>query len=104
MMDFVLKYRHAIDQVTTDKVLKLRKYELDNDDWDIVKDLVAVLEVRHYYVTNYIHYLYHLRQTYKKATIYFSQDGASIAGVIPAMDKLDGHLNLCTKKQYHPAI
>jgi len=43
-------------------------------------------------------------QTYKKATLYFSQDGASIAGVIPAMDKLNGHLNPCTKKQYHPAI
>ena len=49
MMDFVLKYRHAIDQVTADKALKLRKYELDNNDWDIVKDLVTVLEVRHYH-------------------------------------------------------
>ena len=57
-MDFVLKYRCAIDQVTADKVLKLRKYELDNDDWDIVEDLVAVLEVRHYHLTNYMHYLY----------------------------------------------
>jgi hypothetical protein len=47
MMNFVLKYRRAIDQVTADKVLKLRKYELDNNDWDIVKDLVAILEVRH---------------------------------------------------------
>jgi hypothetical protein len=45
MMDFVLKYRHAIDQVTADKVLKLRKYKLDNDDWVIIEDLVAVLEV-----------------------------------------------------------
>jgi len=46
MMDFVLKYRHAIDQVTANKLLKLRKYELDNDDWAIIEDLVAVLEVR----------------------------------------------------------
>ena len=104
MMDFVLKNRRAIDQVTADKALKLRKYELDNDDWDIVEDLIAVLEVRHYHLTNYMHYLYYLIQTYKKATLYFSQDGASIAGVIPAMDKLDGHLNPRTKKQYHPAI
>jgi hypothetical protein len=96
--------QRAINQVTADKVLKLRKYELDNDDWDIVEDLVAVLKVCHYYLTNYMHYLYYLIQTYKKATIYFSQDGASIAGIIPAMDKLDGHLNLRTKKQYHPTI
>ena len=45
MMDFILKYRHAIDQITADKVLKLRKYKLDNDDWAIIEDLVAVLEV-----------------------------------------------------------
>jgi hypothetical protein len=104
MMNFVLKYRHAIDQVTADKALKLRKYELDNDDWDIVEDLVAILEVCRWYLTNYIHHLYYLAQTYKKATIFFSQDGASIAAVIPAMDKLDSHLNPHTKKPYHPAI
>jgi hypothetical protein len=45
MMDFILKYRHAIDQVTANKALKLRKYKLDNDDWVIVEDLVAILEV-----------------------------------------------------------
>jgi hypothetical protein len=60
MMVFVLKYRRAIDQVTADKALKLRKYELDNDDWVIVEDLVAILEVCCYHLNNYIHYLYYL--------------------------------------------
>jgi len=45
MLRFVLRYRKAIDQVTADKSLKLRKYELDNDEWIIAGDLVAVLEV-----------------------------------------------------------
>jgi hypothetical protein len=36
--------------------------------------------------------------------LFFSQDSASIAAVIPAMDKLDSHLNPNTKKPYHPAI
>jgi len=45
MMRFALTYREAIDAITADKTLKLRKYELDNDDWLIVEDLVAVLEV-----------------------------------------------------------
>ena len=45
MMRFVLTYRKAIDKITADKTLKMRKYELDNDDWLIVEDLVAVLEV-----------------------------------------------------------
>jgi hypothetical protein len=46
MMKFALTYRMAIDKITADKALKLRKYELDNDDWAIIEDLVSVLEVR----------------------------------------------------------
>ena len=45
-MQFALQYRKPIDTITANKELKLRKYELDNDDWRIVEDLVAVLEVR----------------------------------------------------------
>jgi len=47
MMRFVLAYRPAIDKITADKALKLRKYELDNDDWVVIEDLVSVLEVRY---------------------------------------------------------
>ena len=45
MMNFALKYRTAIDRVTSDKSLKLRRYELDNEDWVIIEGLVSVLEV-----------------------------------------------------------
>lgn len=45
MMAFALKYRQPVDAITADKTLKLRKYELDSEDWSIVVDLVAVLEV-----------------------------------------------------------
>jgi hypothetical protein len=38
------------------------------------------------------------------ATLYFSQDSASIAGVIPAMDILTNTLDPETKKPYHPLI
>jgi len=48
-MCFVLEYQKAVDQVTADKALKLRRYELDNDDWIIVGDLVSVLEVMYYF-------------------------------------------------------
>ncbi|KAG1731341.1 uncharacterized protein EDB91DRAFT_1058809 [Suillus paluster] len=83
MMKFVLAYKSVIDRVTADKSLKLCKYKLNNEDWGIIKDLVA---------------------TYKKATLFFYQDSASIATVIPAMDKLDSHLNPHTRNPYHPAI
>ena len=79
-------YRKAADQVTADKDLKLGKYKLDNNNWIIVGYLVTVLK------------------KYKKATVFFSQDGASVAAVILAMDKIDNHLNPTMKKPYHPAI
>ena len=45
MLYFALQYRKVIDSITADKSLKLRKYELDSDDWDIVEDLVTILKV-----------------------------------------------------------
>lgn len=47
MLVMALKYRLAIDNITANKALKLRKYELDNDDWKIISDLVRVLKVCH---------------------------------------------------------
>jgi hypothetical protein len=55
MLKFVLAYRVVIDKITADKHLKLRSYELDNDNWAVIKDLVSVLEVRQSRSV-YIHY------------------------------------------------
>lgn len=45
MLVMAIKYRSAIDNITANKALKLRKYELDNDDWKIISDLIWVLKV-----------------------------------------------------------
>jgi hypothetical protein len=45
MLQFALDYRTPIDAITADKILKLRKYELDDVHWKIVGDLVVVLGV-----------------------------------------------------------
>jgi hypothetical protein len=45
MVKMAFKFRPAIDDITADKALKLRKYELDDDDWKIVGDLLRVLKV-----------------------------------------------------------
>jgi hypothetical protein len=45
MLKFVFAYRVAINKITADKGLKLRRYELNNDNWAIIKDLVSILEV-----------------------------------------------------------
>lgn len=46
MLNMAVKYRVAIDDVTANKSLKLRKYELDDEDWEVVSDLIRVLKVR----------------------------------------------------------
>lgn len=86
MLDFAIKYRTVIDAMTADKSLKLRKFELEVEEWGIADDLVAVLT------------------QYKNATLFFSQDSASVAAVIPAMDRITNHLNYQTGKAYHPSI
>jgi hypothetical protein len=68
-----------------------------------VGDLVSVLEVCILY-SCYSGILICFQQQYKKATLFFSKDSASIAAVIPAMDKLNSTLDPRTKKAYHPAI
>jgi len=45
MMDFAWKYCEPIDKITADKKLKLHCYKLDNDDWLIIQDLLALLQV-----------------------------------------------------------
>jgi len=86
MMHFALNYREAIDSITADKTLKLRKYELFAEDWNIIQDLT------------------HILKQYKAATIHFSKNSASIAAVIPAMDKLTDSLNITATKPHHIAI
>jgi hypothetical protein len=44
-LEFCLRYRKLIDAITADKATKLRKYKLDEGDWNIVEDLVVVLKV-----------------------------------------------------------
>jgi len=45
MLEVASEYWAVVDDITADKALKLRKYELDDDDWTIVRDLMRVLRV-----------------------------------------------------------
>jgi uncharacterized membrane protein len=45
MLMVAFDYRIVIDNVTGNKTLKLRQYELDDGDWEVVKDLLRVLKV-----------------------------------------------------------
>lgn len=45
MLKVAIDYRTVIDDITGNKTVKLRQYELDDDDWNIVEDLLRVLKV-----------------------------------------------------------
>lgn len=47
MMSFAIRYRQPIDAITANKMLKLRRFELDDDEWKVIQDLVEILEVRY---------------------------------------------------------
>jgi hypothetical protein len=45
MLVFSLEYRRPIDDLTADKKLDLRKCELQDEEWEMVEQLAAVLKV-----------------------------------------------------------
>lgn len=49
MLDFSVKYQAAIQEFTSNLKLGLRKYELDNEEWELAEQLRDVLKVREYY-------------------------------------------------------
>ncbi|KAJ7488457.1 hypothetical protein B0H11DRAFT_1720503, partial [Mycena galericulata] len=84
MLYFSQNYRPAIDAITSEKSYKLRKYELDETEWEIIGDLVYV---------------------FKKATLYFSSDSIStIANVVSTMDLIDEVLESRGERQLQPAV
>lgn len=48
MLVFALEYRDALDPLTGNQRMKLRRYELMEEDWNIATKLHDILKVRHY--------------------------------------------------------
>jgi hypothetical protein len=53
MLKFALDYRIALDTITGERDMKLRKYELKDAEWDIAKQLGNILEVFSYSQRHY---------------------------------------------------
>ena len=45
MLDFTLEHITEINTITGDRDMKLRQYELSEDDWDMARQLRDVLKV-----------------------------------------------------------
>ena len=46
MLDFAVEHVAAINAITSDRDMKLRQYELSEDEWDVARQLRDVLKVR----------------------------------------------------------
>ena len=44
MLLFALTYRDALDAITADRDFKLRQFEMDDEEWDIARQLCQVLK------------------------------------------------------------
>jgi hypothetical protein len=47
MLEFAVEYQEAINSITGNQKMKLRQYELDEEDWEIATKLRDVLKVGH---------------------------------------------------------
>jgi hypothetical protein len=75
MLSFAVEYRVALDIIMGDHEMKLRQYEMDDEEWHIATQLRDILNI------------------FKQATLFFSCNGTlNIARVIPGMDSIDGFL------------
>ena len=45
MLKFTLTYQDALDTITSEKEMKLQKYKLDEEGWEITSQLRDVLKV-----------------------------------------------------------
>ena len=45
MLEFAIEFREALDTITGEKEMRLRKYEMDNEEWEIAQQLRDFLKV-----------------------------------------------------------
>jgi hypothetical protein len=50
MLEFAIEYREALESITGNQRMKLRQYELTEEDWKIATQLRDVLKVRYYFL------------------------------------------------------
>lgn len=109
MLDFALDYWAGVDGITDRNKLGLSNYGLNNNEWELLKQLCDILKVCACCTASEIPTLLMdcaMTQILKDATHYFSHSTPNLAMVIPAMNYIDetfttGMLN---DKKLNPAI
>ena len=52
MLEFAIEYREALESITGNQRMKLRQYELTEEDWEIRTQFHDILKV-HYYALSF---------------------------------------------------
>ena len=60
MLNFAVEYRKALDTISGDREMELRKYELTENEWKIAGQLRDVLKVRP--IPTFSHAIYIIRR------------------------------------------
>lgn len=88
MLTFILEHKSAITRLTSEQEMKLRKYELDKKEWELIDQLCRALKVCIIIFLALSHPTFF--QVFKDATLFFLRDGTpNLPTVIPAMDYID---------------
>ena len=93
MLEFAITYHKALDKVTGDCDLNLRKFELSGEDWMIATNLRDVLKVSQPALLCIFNLINSIIFSCSKTQVYFFHAIHQISPtVIPAMDHIDQHL------------
>jgi hypothetical protein len=46
MLDFAYQHKKAINKITDMRDMKLRQYEIEKDEWEVIRQLHDLLKVR----------------------------------------------------------
>jgi len=91
MLKFALAYREPLNHLTGSQGMKLRAYELTEDEWKIAEQLAGVLKARSQFSMVYSIFLTFCFKVFKEATLFFWGSTPTLSKVIPAMDYIDRH-------------
>jgi hypothetical protein len=58
MLNFAYTYRDAFNELTSNRDIKMRKYEIEDSEWEIVKQLADVLKVSSKFSTSFKYLTY----------------------------------------------
>ena len=98
LLTYALKHSKTIDRIMQQQDLGLRRFELEERVWVLLKQLCNILKVslqtvschpRSHMIIPPNQSLTHILQILKNTTMFFSHSTPNLAMVIPAMDHID---------------